>query len=257
MPTAHGVIQGYNAQALVDAKHQIIVCAEAMGTGQDADNLSPMIDKAKENMKAIGRNIEKCEKESIDAYIPDPLHRKRDERFKGQDRFKDGVNKPPKKRWYKPKKETFSGEEFTYDSEVGRYKCPAGKYLKQMSLRHKSGSKYYQYYQARQSDCRECPLKSHCLSQADSKSRSLLIPIADRNDKEKHLSISQRMRQKIDSDEGKQIYSERLGIIEPVFGNIRFIKKLDRFSFRSKTKVNIQWMLYCMVHNIEKIMNYG
>ena len=87
MKAAHGVIQGYNAQALVDAKHQIIVCAEAMGNGQDADNLSPMIDKAKENMKAIGRdetyfkdsilnadanyhtnrNIEKCEKESIDA----------------------------------------------------------------------------------------------------------------------------------------------------------------------------------------------
>jgi transposase len=277
MPTAHGVIQGYNAQALVDAKHQIIVCAEAMGNGQDADNLSPMIDKAKENMKAIGRdetyfkdsilsadanyhtnrNIEKCEKESIDAYIPDPSHRKRDERFKGQDRFKDGVNKPPKQRWYKPKKETFSAEEFTYDREVGRYKCPAGNYLKQMSLRHKSGNKYYQYYQARESDCLDCPLKSQCLSKADSKSRSLLIPIADRNDKEKHLSISQRMRQKIDSDEGKQIYSERLGIIEPVFGNIRFIKKLDRFSCRGKTKVNIQWMLYCMVHNIEKIMNYG
>ncbi len=33
MPTAHGVIQGYNAQALVDDKHQIIVHAEAMGNG--------------------------------------------------------------------------------------------------------------------------------------------------------------------------------------------------------------------------------
>ena len=126
-----------------------------------------------------------------------------------------------------------------------------------MSLRHKSGNKYYQYCQARESDCLDCPLESQCLSKADSKSRSLLIPIADRNDREKHLSISQRMQQKIDSDEGKQIYSERLGIIEPVFGNIRFIKKLDRFSCIGKRKVNIQWMLYCMVHNIEKIMNYG
>jgi len=39
MPTSHGVIQGYNAQALVDDKHQIIVNAEAMGNGQDHDNL--------------------------------------------------------------------------------------------------------------------------------------------------------------------------------------------------------------------------
>ena len=65
------------------------------------------------------------------------------------------------------------------------------------------------------------------------------------------------MQQKVDSDEGKEIYSKRLGTIEPVFGNILFIKKLDRFSFRGKSKVNIQWMLFCMVHNIEKIMNYG
>ncbi|KPK87422.1 hypothetical protein AMJ80_12095 [bacterium SM23_31] len=277
MPTAHGVIQGYNAQALVDNKHQIIVHAEAMGNGQDADNLSPMVDRAKENMKAIGRdenyfkdkiltadanyhskkNIEKCEKERIDAYIPDTLHRKRDERFKEQDRFKDGVNKPPKKRWYTPKRETFSWKEFQYVEEVGKYKCPAGKYLKQMSLKHKSRNKYYRYYQARETDCRECSLKSKCLSKTDSKSRSLLIPIGYRNDNERILSISQRMQQKIDSDKGKDIYSKRLGTIEPVFGNIRFIKKLDRFSFRGKSKVNIQWMLYCMVHNIEKIMNYG
>jgi hypothetical protein len=26
---------------------------------------------------------------------------------------------------------------------------------------------------------------------------------------------------------------------------------------RSKIKVNIQWMLYCMIHNIGKIVNYG
>ena len=277
MPTAHGVIQGYNAQALVDDKHQIIVHAEAMGNGQDADNLSPMIDKAKENMKSIGRgddyfkdkiltadanyhtnrNIEKCEQERIDAYIPDTLYRKRDERYKKQGRFKDGANKPPKKRWYEDKRETFSWEEFQYDREAGRYTCPAGKYLKQMSLKHKSRNKYYQYYQARESDCLDCPLKSQCLSKAESKSRSLLIPIGDLNDKEKHLSISQRMRQRIDSDKGKRVYSERLGIIEPVFGNIRFIKKLDRFSLRGKGKVNVQWMLYSMVHNIEKIMNYG
>jgi hypothetical protein len=35
MKTSHGVIQGYNCQALVDSKHQIIVHAEAFGNGQD------------------------------------------------------------------------------------------------------------------------------------------------------------------------------------------------------------------------------
>jgi hypothetical protein len=55
----------------------------------------------------------------------------------------------------------------------------------------------------------------------------------------------------------RKIYSKRLAIIEPVFANIRARKRLDRFTLRTKTKVNVQWMLFALVHNIEKIVNYG
>ena len=46
MPTSHGVVQGYNAQALVDSKHQVILAAEAFSS-QDHENLEPMIKGAK------------------------------------------------------------------------------------------------------------------------------------------------------------------------------------------------------------------
>ena len=45
--------------------------------------------------------------------------------------------------------------------------------------------------------------------------------------------------------------------VEPVFGNLRHNKRLNRFTLRGKTKVDGQWKLYCMVHNIEKLANYG
>jgi hypothetical protein len=35
MKTSHGTVQGYNGQALVDGKHQVVVHAEAFGSGQD------------------------------------------------------------------------------------------------------------------------------------------------------------------------------------------------------------------------------
>ena len=50
MPTSHGVIQGYNAQAFVDGKHQVIVHAETFGN-QDHENLAPMLVGAKKNMQ--------------------------------------------------------------------------------------------------------------------------------------------------------------------------------------------------------------
>lgn len=44
MATSHGVIQGYNGIAAVDSKHQVIVHAEAYGTGQEQDLLKPMVE---------------------------------------------------------------------------------------------------------------------------------------------------------------------------------------------------------------------
>ena len=56
---------------------------------------------------------------------------------------------------------------------------------------------------------------------------------------------------------GKQIYSRRMSVAEPVFGNIGTNKRLNRFSLRGKEKVQGQWRLFCLVHNIEKLMQYG
>jgi hypothetical protein len=32
---------------------------------------------------------------------------------------------------------------------------------------------------------------------------------------------------------------------------------MNRFTLRGKVKVNIQWKLFCIVHNLEKIVNFG
>ena len=71
------------------------------------------------------------------------------------------------------------------------------------------------------------------------------------------VNLSKAMVEKIESERGRKIYPQRMAIVEPVFGNIRTNKGLNRFTLRGKIKVNIQWLLYCMVHNIEKLANYG
>jgi IS5 family transposase len=71
------------------------------------------------------------------------------------------------------------------------------------------------------------------------------------------INLTKLMVEKIESEQGRSIYQKRMAIVEPVFANLRIHKRLDRFTLRGKIKVNIQWMLYCMVHNIEKIANYG
>jgi hypothetical protein len=66
-----------------------------------------------------------------------------------------------------------------------------------------------------------------------------------------------RMKEKIDTQEGRRIYSRRLGTVEPVFGNMAAQKGMNRSTLRGRLKVNIQWRLYCMVHNLEKVGRYS
>jgi len=67
----------------------------------------------------------------------------------------------------------------------------------------------------------------------------------------------ERMKAKIDSPSGRMHYSRRLGTVEPPFGNLRYHKGLDRFTLRGQRKVDGQWKLYALVHNIEKLAHYA
>ena len=65
------------------------------------------------------------------------------------------------------------------------------------------------------------------------------------------------MIKQFDSEEGKHLYSRRMGMIEPIFGNIKSTLGMNRFTLRGKNKVDAQWKMFCIVHNIGKIMKYG
>lgn len=65
------------------------------------------------------------------------------------------------------------------------------------------------------------------------------------------------MKARIGSDPGRQMITRRFATVEPVFGNLCGNKRLNRFTLRGKTKVDGQWKLFCMMHNIEKLAHHG
>ena len=259
MRTSHGTVQGYNAQAIVDSKHQVIVHGQAIGRGADNANLPPVLDGAKQNLESIGKgkdyfkgkvltadwsyhsitNIAKCNSEKLDAYIPDNKFRNRDKRFASR------VG-------YRPRSKKFSFADFAYDSDKDEYICPNGKALKRFGKAGRHKGKLIRRYVSAEADCRSCQHRAKCLQYKDAKARQLSY-YADASGK----NISQAMVEKIETPKGRRIYPQRIAIVEPVFANIRAHKGMNKFSLRGKIKVNIQWLLYCMVHNIEKIANYG
>ncbi len=256
MLTSHGVLQGYNGVAAVDEKHQIIVGAEAFGQGPENNLLKPMIETVAKNLGEqyvtgskitadsgfhCADSVEHCFDQGLDAYIADGNFRKRDPRFIDRDRYQP---KARKARWFK-------AGDFVYDPETQTCRCPAGNEMWSGGTRVMGGNTY-RSFTGYLSKCRNCPLLKQCMRKpVKEQGRQVMIKLSA--ERQSTLSPIDRMKEKIDSDKGRHCYSRRLGTVEPVFGNINTTKRLNRFSLRGKTKVNAQWLMYCMVHSIEKL----
>ncbi len=276
MTTSKGTIQGYNGLATVDKKHQVIVDAQAFGEGQEHHTLEPITESIKERFKRlkISKDIYKTgtivtadtgfaneanmgylHRNKINAYIPDNQFRSRDPKFQDQ-KAKYGKRRPDKKN---PERGVIPATDFHFDLATMTCFCPEGNTLSHRSTRLDNHGNRKAFFEGKLLQCRQCSRKDACLRNPEAadhrkgKGRQVSFII----EKAQRKTYTDWMKQRVDSDEGKLIYSHRMSVVEPVFANIGTNKKLNRFSLRGKTKVQSQWRLYCMVHNIEKIMNYG
>jgi hypothetical protein len=178
-------------------------------------------------------NLREAGERKIEVIIPDQQFRKRDGQFEGRP-FHGGKGR-------------FTAGDFEYNKKASACRCPAKKelsYKGHVKLSRNSGEKC----QAKSGDCRECPLRERRVAGRGGKSPRTLF-IADKKQEE---SLCEKTRQKIDEAKYRASYGRRMQIIEPCFADITYNKKMSRFSLRTKLKVNIQWLLYCVVHNIGK-----
>ncbi|MBC2702743.1 MAG: hypothetical protein HF976_15305 [ANME-2 cluster archaeon] len=61
------------------------------------------------------------------------------------------------------------------------------------------------------------------------------------------------MRGKLRTDEGKELYQERMYTAESVFGQMKQNRGFREFLLRGKEKANVEFLMMCIVHNIGKI----
>lgn len=271
MKSSHGIVQGYNANAMVDAKHQVIVHAQAFGEGDDGAVAAPMLHGAQANLAAAGcgtvlkqavvsadtgyfsnRNLEAFAAAKVDAYVPDPKFRQRDPRFAAARRHRRPTDRH--KQQYKSQRRWFGPQDFKYDPTSQRLSCPNGVRLHRSGHEMKTPQGYLvSSYRAAKTACLQCPLRLRCLRNPQSGNPRQVRLFHGRITE----TLTSRMQAKIDTPAGRALYSRRLGIVEPVFGHIAAQKRMDRSTLRGAKKVNIQWKLYCLVHNLEKIGRYG
>ena len=164
-----GWIQGYNAQAAVDADHQVIVAIGVSNQASDAVHLTPMLERIEANTGQLPdaliadagycstANLEACEERELESYI------------------------------------STSRQQHGHRPRPSRGRAPGD------------------------------------------------------------LDARGRMDRKLRSVTGQRIYALRKTVIEPVFGQIKGARRLDRFWLRGLEKVNGEWALIATTHNILKL----
>jgi hypothetical protein len=267
MKSSHGVIQGYDGVAAVDSKHQVVVHAEAFGQPQEHDLLKPMVEGTRENFKGIGaeedifkktqltadagfhteQNMKMLFEEQIDGYVADILFRKRDPRFVTAARHKPKKEQPT---------EHFTPKDFIDNQPTQRCICPAGNKLYRNGRNVQIRGFGFVKFRGAKMYCVPCPLRAKCLRQPERTQTRQVVFFTGRT-ADAPESYTQKMKKKIDTPQGRSRYSQRLGIVEPVFANICSTLGLRQFSLRGKSKVDTQWKLFCIVHNLLKIHRYG
>ena len=267
MATNKGVIQGYTGVAAVDTKAQIIVEAQAHGTGSEQECLLPVVTAITPLLTAdtvitadagyhSEDNLGALAEREIEALIADGALRKRDERFATQERHRAAPDPLHDKTPAVPTPTLFTPGDFIYDADARTCVCPAGKSLYRKGAQLATKGHIADRFQGARRDCGPCPLRAQCLRTPET-TKTRQVAFFTGKTPERRDSHTARMQRKIDTPDGRAQFARRFATVEPVFGNLYSNKRLTRFTLRGRAKVDGQWKLFCLVQNIEKLAHHG
>ncbi len=132
-------------------------------------------------------------------------------------------------------------DQFVYDEATNSYRCPEGQVLPFRGMRKANGKTLVRLYRAPRTVCRACPAFSVCTKDKHS-GRALWIGPHD-------IRLRQH-RAWMETEEASQLYAQRKGLIEPVFGIIKEQLGARRFLLRGLENVRAEFALLATAFNL-------
>ena len=145
------------------------------------------------------------------------------------------------------KEDRFHRDNFPYDSITDSFTCPAGEKLVKKSTIHQTTSNGYARttYQYESRNCQGCSLADAC-KKNDQKQRQLTFnPTWE--------AFKVQARQRLLTQTGIKLRKQRSIDVESSFGDIKYNQGYNRFRLRGLKKVNIEWGLIAISHNLRKV----
>lgn len=225
-----GFNTAYNVQ-LGCTESQIITYANVVTQGNDKAQLIPITKGIRSN---TGQQIDKMladadygnydsfeymDKENIEGYVP------------YRDMIPNVTDKP------------YHAVQFKYTADRDEYLCPAGQILA-FKKEAKNKDRRYRYYQT--DACKQCPFKNLCITAKKGERRIISREVRE--------PLREKMKQRLQSEQGKKMYIRRMHPVEAIFGHLKHNLGYTQFSLRGIKKVTAEFMLMCLTQNLRKLM---
>lgn len=144
------------------------------------------------------------------------------------------------------KNNIFLVQNLFYNSNEDYYVCPMGQHLNKIGEGKRTSDNGYEshvsYYQATR--CQGCPMRGKCHKASG----------------ERHIEVNHRLnklkakaKELLMSEQGLKHRSKRPIEPEAVFGQLKSNNKFNRFTLRGLSKVNIEFALMAIAHNLRKM----
>ena len=227
----------YNAQNAVDDKFQVLTAVNVIDTQSDSGQLDPMKEESEKNTGSPHEHT------LADCGYPDK------ETFVQMEKDPTTEYYVPDKTKHSSRNDPYSKWNFQYHKDLDVYFCPQGIKLSFVRICKDKDGFEYRLYQAE--DCSGCPVKDKCRRKSKNKDKKInnrTISVYPQDEAVK------RMRKKLDSEDGKKIYQRRMSTVEPLHGDMQKNRGFTQFVLRGLEKVNIEYNLLAIAHNIRKII---
>jgi len=218
---------GYNVQAVVDAKHHLIVTHEVTNVGNDRAQLNAMAQAARQVMERKrlqvfadrgyynGLEIKACEDSGIATFVPKPMT----SNAKAAGRY--------------------SKADFIYIARDDQYQCPAGQRAIHRFSRVEDGLLIHVYWS---SACPKCPLKAECTTSSYRRIRRW-----------EHEAVLERVQQRLDRKLDAMTLRRRT--VEHVFGTLKYWMGATHFLMKTLPHVRTEMSLYVLAYNLKRVIS--
>ena len=236
MQTRHGVVPGYNAQAMVSplaekggTSGMLVTAVDVVDEANDTARLTPMVEQAEEVTGVrvpmtladagyfAGKHVAEFHRRGHQVVMPDMA---------------------------RPTNHPYHKDQFSYDEENDRFICPHGQRLPSAGHKDNKSKKARVYRIESASICRDCPAFGVCTTNA-LYGRTVEIGI--------HEAALRRHRSWMATEEAKRTYRRRMALVEPLFAILKNQLGARRFTLRGMDNVKAEWTMVATAFNLRTL----